>query len=205
MVNQAELEELGFRWKQRTTLKCKDGTVITVEPAYYLQNRESQGSGERFRKALRIYNVTRQHQQQSSEASELEIEQSLDIDWQARRSAWLSDLRKLCDEIRQWADEEGWPVHEEDKEITEDYIGTYNAPKLYIEMPTGRLHIDPVGTLVIGAEGRVDILAFPGLTRMLLIRLGDNWRLKTDARVDWPQAWGKSAFIDLAKALSSAA
>ncbi len=204
MINQTELEEIGFRWKERTSLKCKDGTIITVEPSDYMRSRENQGSGERFRKALRLYTVLHEDGEKEDLVSELEIEQRLETDWQVKRARWLSDVRGLLAEIRQWAEEEGWLVQEQEKQVSEDFVGTYAVPTLFVQMPIGRIHIDPVGVNIIGGEGRVDILAFPELTRMLLIRFSDGWRLKTDSRVDWPQPWGKKAFIEVAKALSSA-
>lgn len=202
MIDQAELEELGFRWKERTSLQCRDGSTITVEPSVYMSSRENQGSGERFRKALRLYTVVREDETREDLVSELDIEQRLEIDWQAKRDRWLTDVRQLLAQIGEWGREEGWLVQEQEKQLSEDYIGTYTAPTLFIQMPSGRIHIDPVGVNIIGGDGRVDILAFPELTRMLLIRFGDTWRLKTDSRVDWPQPWGKTAFMDLARALS---
>lgn len=204
MINMCELEELGFQWKERTSIKCKDGSTIEVEPSDYMSSRENQGSGERFRKALRLYRVFHMDGKVEDLVSELEIERWLEIDWQAKRERWLADVQCLLAEITLWANDEGWMVQKQEKQISEDYIGTYAVPTLFIQMPTGRIHIDPIGVNIIGGEGRVDILAFPELTRMLLIRFGDSWRLKTDSRVDWPQPWGKKAFVDVAKALSKA-
>lgn len=204
MINRDELEELGFRWKESTPLKCKDGSTIIVAPSDYMRSRESHGSGDRFRKALRLYTVVHEDQSKEDLVSELEIEQRLEIDWEAKRDRWLADIRHLFNNIQKWSKEEGWPTQEQEKLLSEDYIGDYAAPTLFIQMPCGRIHIDPVGVNIIGGEGRVDILAFPGMTRMLLIRYGSGWRLKTDTRIDWPTPWGKAAFIDVAKALSDA-
>jgi hypothetical protein len=118
MINQSELEELGFRWKERTSLKCKDGTTLTVQPSVYMRGRENQGSGERFRKALRLYTVLHEDGRKEDLVSELEIEQRLDIDWQAKRDRWVSDVRGLLAEIRQWAEEEGWLVQEQEKQLS---------------------------------------------------------------------------------------
>lgn len=56
-----------------------------------------------------------------------------------------------------------------------------------------------------GADGRVDIYAFPSMTRMLLARVDGRWVLKTDAGVPWPCKWGPAAFDELVGALNRAA
>lgn len=127
------------------------------------------------------------------------------IDWEAKRMAWERAVAGLCDEVEGWARQQGWDVARQTKSLQEEYLGSYTLPFLSIGSPEVTIHVDPVGRNIIGAEGRVDILSFPSLNRMLLIRLGDRWRLKTDARIDWPNPWNKETFFELVHALASAA
>jgi hypothetical protein len=127
------------------------------------------------------------------------------IDWARKREEWLTALEKLCDSITAWCEAEGWSVQRDEKLITEDHIGQYTAPALLIHSPGGRIHIDPIGRNIIGAEGRVDILCSPSLNRLLLVRMEGSWKIKTEDRVDWPESWSKTAFLKIVRALQSAA
>lgn len=128
-----------------------------------------------------------------------------EIDWEAKKTAWCDVVRALMDDIKSWAEDEKWLVHELDKTLTEDYLGTYTVPELTVKPPSGHLTVEPIARNIIGAAGRVDICAFPSMNRMLLVRIDDKWCVKTDARVPWPKSWGKDTFIELATALSCTA
>ncbi len=125
------------------------------------------------------------------------------VDWQARKKAWCSLVADLIDEVQAWAEEKNWPVTRHDRQIEEEHLGSYVVPELMVKTPQqGHLVIEPVGTDIIGAEGRVDISAFPSLNRMLLIRQKNRWKLKTDAGIDWPQPWGQDTFYALVELLT---
>jgi len=94
------------------------------------------------------------------------------------------------------------PVQRDQKRIEGDATGPYAVPCLMIQTPQLRLHVDPIGYDIVGADGRVDILAWPSLNRMLLLRRGGEWKLYTDSRVKWPEPWGERAFEGLVEALS---
>jgi len=125
------------------------------------------------------------------------------IDWNAKKKSWISLVAGLCRSIKSWCEEKGWHVEEHEKHITEDHIGSYVVPSLFIASPQGRIHIDPVGRNIIGADGRVDIYAYPSFNRLLLVRISNKWKVETDSRIDWPEAWGKHTFIKIVNALTS--
>ena len=127
-----------------------------------------------------------------------------EIDQIGNKKTWISLVGRLCRSIKSWSEEKGWHVEEHDKQITEDNIGSYVVPSLFIASPNGRIHIDPVGRNIIGAKGRVDIYAYPTLNRLLLIRTSNKWKIKTDSRIDWPDPWGKETFIKIVNALTHA-
>ena len=125
--------------------------------------------------------------------------------WERKRDEWLVEVQQLTGAIRTWAEQRRWLVDEHEKAIEEEYIGRYTAPTLFIQSPGGRILVEPIGCNIIGAKGRVDIESFPSLNRLLLIWDGSGWKIKTDARVDWPEPWGEQAFVKLVDALVSAA
>jgi hypothetical protein len=127
------------------------------------------------------------------------------VDWERRRDDWLAKLRELMDSIKTWAEQRHWFVHEQEKIIEEDHLGRYTVPTLFIQAPSGKIHVEPIGCDIIGAQGRVDIESFPSLNRLLLILVNDEWKIKTDSRIDWPEPWSEQSFVNLVHALTSAA
>ena len=117
------------------------------------------------------------------------------------RDEWLALLAQLRDTITQWVQEDKWLVDEQQKTITEDKLGTYTTCELHVRSPQGNLIVEPVARFVAGAEGRVDISAFPTLHRFLLIRKDGRWQLRTDSGVPWPKEWSRDTFLELAKHL----
>lgn len=127
------------------------------------------------------------------------------IDWERRRDDWLVKLRELMDSIKTWAEQRRWFVDEHEKTIEEDDVGKYTVPTLFIQAPSGKIVVEPIGCNIIGAQGRVDIESFPSLNRLLLILVDGEWKIKTDSRIEWPEPWSEQSFINLVKALTSAA
>jgi hypothetical protein len=126
-------------------------------------------------------------------------------DWDRKREDWLAKLRDLMNSIRAWAEQRRWFVDEHEKTIEEDHIGQYTVPALFIQAPGGKIHVEPIGCDIIGAQGRVDIESFPSLNRLLLILVNGEWKIKTDSRIEWPEPWSEQAFVNLVNALTSAA
>ena len=120
------------------------------------------------------------------------------------REAWVALVGRLMAKIEDWARGEGWEVARIVKTHQESAIGRYSAPDLRIRTDSGVLDVEVTARSVIGADGRVDLCAFPSLHRMLLIRTEDGWQVKTDAGIEWPRKWGRRTFVDLAKRLTEA-
>lgn len=55
------------------------------------------------------------------------------------------------------------------KKILEDNIGEYEAKTAEISFGTNRIKLDPVGTNLVGAKGRVDLIGPTGKTRFVLV------------------------------------
>lgn len=104
-------------------------------------------------------------------------------------------------DVRNWATSEGWEVEESETTITEQYLQTYAAPVLTIRLPNGRVHVEPVARLVLGAEGRVDLFAWPSLVRVMLLRKGEIWIVRPEMGPSWPRPWGRDTFVELARLL----
>lgn len=82
--------------------------------------------------------------------------------WRARRDEWLRQITVLLDTIRGWIKplEDKQYLFVETKEITisEELLGTYQAPSMIITFFTGeKIHLVPKGLHVIAGKGRVDL------------------------------------------------
>jgi hypothetical protein len=122
----------------------------------------------------------------------------------AVREEWVALVERLMADVEKWAEAEGWEVARFVKTHQESGLGQYSAPDLRIRTDSGILDVEVKARRVIGADGRVDLCAFPSLHRMLLIRTEGGWQVKTDAGVEWPRKWGRRTFVDMAKRLIEA-
>ena len=121
------------------------------------------------------------------------------------RGEWLSAIDALRQQVREWAEQQGWNVTQAEGEVTEYDLGTYQVPVLEIETPRGEVVLKPVGQDTLGGWGRVDLSAWPTLYRvMLLWKPGRNWVVRTDSGLDWPHPWGPATFVELAEGLIEA-
>jgi hypothetical protein len=125
-----------------------------------------------------------------------------ETDWKQKKENWINNLDQLIDQIKTWSDEKGWLSEKNKKTIREEYIGQYTASSLIVKTPQGAITIDPVGRNIIGAEGRVDLVSFPSFNRMLLVRIDNNWIIKTDSKISWPSSWGRDTFYQIVESLT---
>jgi|GEM_PF-632307 len=141
-------------------------------------------------------------------------EQAVDLETrmeQSRRN-WERSTLMLADEVQSWAEQEaaarGWRVEREEKELAEEVVGgAYRVPVVTINAPQGRLILEPIARGTVGAQGRVDLYAWPSLFRVMLLhkpRGKDRpleWVVRTESGLDWPQAWSRETFLTLADGL----
>lgn len=95
------------------------------------------------------------------------------VDWLENRQAWVEDLRGLYSQLSEWLEtavsEELLSVKEDSVVLSEEHLGRYDAPALRIELPDSMVRVRPVGRLIIGAQGRVDLERPP--RRVTLLRM----------------------------------
>lgn len=120
---------------------------------------------------------------------------------ESRRDQWVARVEAFVNQIIEWAAEENWAVDKNSKTIHERVIGQYVVPTLRVRLPLGEIHVNPVGLHVVGADGRVDIEAFPTLNRVKLIGVNNQWEVYTDSNVPLRQPWTRKTFTQLAQDL----
>ncbi len=106
------------------------------------------------------------------------------VDWESRKAQWLlavDQLYRLVDEliVRNFqASGIQVSTRKEEVKIYEDYIGSYLTSNYIIEAEGIAIKFFPVGTIIIGAFGRVNML-LPNETVGLVLQNWNTWRIIT--------------------------
>ena len=83
------------------------------------------------------------------------------IDWNKRKDEWIRDLNKFLDGVRgflkEYEDSKKIELYTQEKTITEDPIAPYSVDELHIRIKGKEVILEPIGTNIIGARGRVDM------------------------------------------------
>ncbi len=95
------------------------------------------------------------------------------IDWEKKKNEWIesvSTLYKFVDEcLDPYLQAGKVQIRREKKSLTEEYIGTYSIEKLIIGIGENTIVLEPIGTLIVGAFGRVDSRSNLGTATLVLV------------------------------------
>lgn len=95
------------------------------------------------------------------------------IDWKAKRDEWIAYLDEFYKTVEEFLSEylESGKINYEysEKKIIEDYIGEYSVKVLQIKFGPHTIKLEPIGTNLIGAKGRVDLMGANGKVKFVLV------------------------------------
>jgi hypothetical protein len=115
-----------------------------------------------------------------------------------QRQEWIARVDRLIAEIAEWSRAEiGWQVEQDRKVIVEDTLGEYEVPTLLVSLPGGQVSVNPIAHHVVGAQGRVDLEAYPTLNRVKLLWTPKGMQVITDSNIPLRVPWNREAFIQL--------
>jgi hypothetical protein len=84
------------------------------------------------------------------------------INWQAEKEQWLYQLDNLYARIsgflKPYVDGGQISISDSDIELNEEHIGIYTAKQKTIVIGTKSITLEPLGTIVGGSRGRVDVV-----------------------------------------------
>jgi hypothetical protein len=89
-----------------------------------------------------------------------------------RQKKWLDAVEDLFRHIRSWLAE---AQREKLIKINEETIGTYTAPCLILTAAGKTVKVKPIGSTIIGADGRVDMESANGTYMFLYIADEHKW------------------------------
>lgn len=97
-----------------------------------------------------------------------------EIDWLSQRNQWLGYIEQFYDTLLKWLSpyiEQG-KIQVSRKNITlnEDNIGSYNTEKLILKLANREITLTPIGTMLIGAKGRIDMSSSNGEVKFVLVK-----------------------------------
>jgi len=105
-------------------------------------------------------------------AKKKKSEKVKEINWTKKRDDWLVKLNNLYADIESWLNDlekDVVSINYVNKEINEEYIGIYTAKRMILRIADEQVVLDPVGTLLIGAAGRVDMTGKNGQVKLVLV------------------------------------
>ena len=83
------------------------------------------------------------------------------IDWEAQKKEWLASVEKFYGDMEHWLkkyiDNGRITIEKGVERIQEEHIGKYQAASRVIKIGNDRVFLRPVGTLLLGARGRIDM------------------------------------------------
>jgi hypothetical protein len=101
------------------------------------------------------------------------------IDWAAKRDAWLRAVaelyRTIVDDYLKAAKDDV-EIAQADKVVTEDYIGEYHVSELVLRVGDEQVVFSPRGTNIVGAQGRIDVHGDRG-DATIVWQGDDRWNL----------------------------
>jgi len=96
-----------------------------------------------------------------------------DVDWEKKKQEWFNFVQQFYDEVGQWlkpyVDQKklGYDYH--DISLTEEYIGTYPLKAMNINFAGQQVKVEPIGTLLFGTKGRIDMEGARGRVQFILV------------------------------------
>jgi hypothetical protein len=104
------------------------------------------------------------------------------VDWDRRKAWWLGKINSLYDEVKQWLGpliSDGTVIIKDvTVDIDEEGIGSYEASSLEISVGSEVVKLEPIGTIIIAALGRVDLIGDDGSVMILLEQKGRSPQIR---------------------------
>lgn len=95
------------------------------------------------------------------------------VDWKKERDEWLNHLERLYKKVgsllAKYISSGHIRIEYKPIGLNEEGIGSYNAKQMILRIGRQRVDLIPIGTLLIGSKGRVDIIGPAGKAELLLV------------------------------------
>lgn len=113
------------------------------------------------------------------------------IHWERRREDWLADIeglyRDVARHLRDYLDDGRIVMSRESVTLDEEGLSRYSVPKLVLQIGSDTVDFIPIGTLIFGAWGRVDLVGPQGRVRLVLVER-DTSRASLNVSIITPES-----------------
>jgi len=100
------------------------------------------------------------------------------IDWAKRRADWLRELEDLYalmeGHLKPYTQAGEIRIERTPMQLREDHLGVYDAEKLTFKIGCEKIVAKPIGALLIGASGRVDLSGSRKTLKIVLLSTGGS-------------------------------
>ena len=111
-------------------------------------------------------------------------------------SDWLAAQNNMLHEAIAAAEDKGWHVDKDEKEVRERLLGAYWAPRVRIRTPDREAVLDPIACFAAGRQGVVDLVVLPTYETMYYIAFKDgDWRIASSHGASSGRAFTREAFL----------
>ncbi len=102
-----------------------------------------------------------------------EVKQENEINWNTEKEEWISFINQFYSSIEKWLKpyvaQHKLAFDYKKTSLTEDYIGTYDVDTMNINFAGQKIRIEPIGTILIGTKGRIDMEGSRGRVQFILV------------------------------------
>ena len=112
------------------------------------------------------------------------------VNWEETLTAWLHELDALYSSmeeyLKSYVNSGAIKVERRPIQLTEEYLGTYDTEVLALSIGNDEILAKPIGTLLIGSRGRVDLSGPRKTLRIVLLDEGGPTMKITISGTDGP-------------------
>ncbi|QAT40531.1 hypothetical protein [Clostridium sp. JN-9] len=131
----------------------------------------------------------------------LEEKTKKEFNAEEEKKKWINSVNEIVSNIKSWLDEpvknKLVEVTDEEIEINEELLGKYKIKSLIIRSLWDTIYIRPIGRMILGAVGRIDILSTKGKYSILLT-IDNGWIVKVDGVY---KAFDEEVFSEILKVM----
>lgn len=96
------------------------------------------------------------------------------IDWENEKFKWLQAIKEFYSNVEEWlkpfVDRDQLEIKYNDIHLEEENIGKYDTKSMCIYILNEKVVLEPIGTMLIGAHGRIDMKGKNGVAKFLLVK-----------------------------------
>lgn len=126
--------------------------------------------------------------------------------WEEIKNDWLKTLEDFNTQIITWLDEpikKGFVKYEiKMLNISEYLMGNYQAPSLVLISGKDKISFKPIGKLVLGFNGRIDIVSFTDNKTLVEVK-DKGWFLFEQSKKEGLKPFDETLFTELLKEMFS--